>query len=825
MDARLMTWQKWNAPRKKDFQSILSEEKPNGMQLFVSFQDVDFVEICPVAVCRGEIVISNKIEKVHKNAAKRGTHLCQTLLLMGLDKNFWKPAPEVLYITLLKFNGNQDNSFSHVREKIQEIMQEQNIAQRNWTLYYSLDFCDAVLFVKDISLEKIHSALWRIVFLTKKDNSREIRTSATILTFSRRAVMSAYAGRRGRKEPFEFFAEVAIEDQESEYYSEIKDELSKLQITVLQGPHRLLGRKDLRFIVSLKGYSQLINLALAIERSSTAKITSIQDYEIKPFITGEDISSLESAPDVSYSDELAEKVRSFLIESDQRLKKRRVDTVRGMSQSVQTLLDHGFSDELGLCLVEPLIGYKTILNTCKKPSEVAGFNRLFSTASLVSALSTMHGDQEFIQAPSLQIPSFFIPPKLLALYTAIGHNVVALLKNSEESYSSNNQRFWFMINPDHTDEIHVDRVSVGAEIDHSLSVIYMGENSIYNPTVVVPAICHEIAHQVGNRKRRLRAKLLMSAIAGYLVRQIISANENTKQVVFALADALGGLFYSEFSLWHTEGGKTDEYYLHDIKVFLEKTSYFTTFFQEPHQMFLGALRNKWSETLSTLDHNLVDSCCDPLKVDYPYLKCLPYEAVVQFAVGAWIQLLKNIINQWITIDDTERTDKTKRKEELPLRSSLYYQGFCDGLVSAFSEAFCDLMMVTMTGINTSNEYYNLLKKMKCDDTLSMQWRKTAVTAILDEKICDIDWNVDSSHVSFYLHNYLQECQLSEDAVSVRETKDLINKQSVEEVIFTINSILSEYRRSIVQEIILLEGSDAVANTSQKDIKKERHRKI
>ena len=63
-------------------------------------------------------------------------------------------------------DNDEKMKLEEVEEWVTQKMDEQEIKRSNYSLYYSMDFCDLVLFTKETPLKQLLNAAWEITYTT-----------------------------------------------------------------------------------------------------------------------------------------------------------------------------------------------------------------------------------------------------------------------------------------------------------------------------------------------------------------------------------------------------------------------------------------------------------------------------------------------------------------------------------------------------------------------------------------------------------------------------------------------------------------------------------
>jgi len=116
-------------------------------------------------------------------------------------------------------------------------------------------------------------------------------------------------------------------------------------------------------------------------------------------------------------------------------------------------------------------------------------------SSLVS--STVHSARQFVQIPHCGVTALEMPPKIMAYYSIMAHEISEALNDRKEEVF-----FGVMLSPRLVSEPEVLSMPMldSNNDDHLLS-ISISENMLYDPIRTLSILGHEIAHFVGDRAR------------------------------------------------------------------------------------------------------------------------------------------------------------------------------------------------------------------------------------------------------------------------------------------------------------------------------------
>lgn len=183
---------------------------------------------------------------------------------------------------------------------------------------------------------------------------------------------------------------------------------------------------------------------------------------------------------------------------------------------VVSLMSSRLSEDLGVCLLpqfmdmfiygsrlfsEPEAITRNDLERAQK-----SFGDFFSNiAVLVDSMNQT--DRQFVQVPAFHLPSFNIPPQIMAFYTVIVRKMLAVLRDDNKDIF-----YGFTIAPKLVNTLSVFSLSIQdiPQKDEWISM-NMDEMSFYTLRLTMETIAHEVSHYIGEdlRKRKVRKEAMI----------------------------------------------------------------------------------------------------------------------------------------------------------------------------------------------------------------------------------------------------------------------------------------------------------------------------
>lgn len=535
-DIRLLTLSKRVLPLKESLSGLLDTnlETSTTGKTFYSFQDYHLIEVTP-------ILASSDCDNMWKAAYKTRRHIreqhsqtamrvLQNTILVGHKDSaaFWQGTFSTLYFSMLHLSNRSKTNheeFTNAIDHIQTKMKE-TVAQDNWALYYSWDFCDVVLFSKNISLACHNDILWDL--MTKPFyETRYFIDTVTIFAFESNYLRNKWKvfSENNQLKPPSDYKQLNCENSkfcnqekcdiefrlnlQSQYpWFHLLETMNQLEITYTPGhSHFAMGRYDLILQLCSLSLEQILYLVFSLEESlfCNKRMMACGNYELsflsqkeehQKIINPSDLDSLPKIPG-EYTAIFAH-IEEKIVETEQWIASKTsiLSQVPGIAEvclrernifkSVKATLEQGFAEEFGLSVLPAFIAFleftdatirKPIVANQKQNCEVAyciqkqeyakafwEFQQKFLTAISTLSHCTMHSDKQFIQVPSFQMRLFEVQPKLLVLYSKLAHDIARYLQHSCE-YKSSNGLYEFLVLPDVRPDVYIDPISIADEFN------------------------------------------------------------------------------------------------------------------------------------------------------------------------------------------------------------------------------------------------------------------------------------------------------------------------------------------------------------------------
>lgn len=405
---------------------------------------------------------------------------------------------------------------------------------KNHLVYSTFDHCDLILFSYGDSFQAYTDQIFPLYYGGEKG----LEDVITIYSFT------AKEKPKWSTEQFGALIRIGVRDYQAAI--SFRSKLEEMQIPFQA--NWLLGRNDISILcetATLSWLSAVRDALIDVEVHSGIRWYSTYDLTVFcPDNTNQkDVDWKCSEPDVDCT-YLRQKMqdcfkrfkRSYLY-TFQRLEKtqnllltpNRV-WLRWLEEScalVASLMGSRLSSDLATCLVPQfldLLDYATKLFSSKRlttRNEIDNIHTSFITffsniAILVDSMNQTN--RQFVQVPDYHLPSFEIPPQILAYYTVLSQKLRTVFQDDPGTIYS------LSISPKLVNTLSVTSLALQEVLPHHQWIsMSMDEASFYMLKLTTETIAHEISHFVGqdNRKRGKRKECMMKCALQLLFGELL----------------------------------------------------------------------------------------------------------------------------------------------------------------------------------------------------------------------------------------------------------------------------------------------------------------
>lgn len=827
-NVRMLTLKRWNVPQTT---SIFSSNSLNCNRFgeFVSFQSHHFIDILPPqSSISDSYAILSDYRKAQNNIELDEIHTVQSITIIGNDNMFWDVPPDVLYITFIQLRNSVQWEYQKLNEEISQIIKDacksalSSKHKPEWALYYTLDFCDLILFTKNISIQTYHDILWKLALL-REGKTQAIRDTFTLYSFRYKFLIDSYKSIDSGL-PISWIDQVALSInlsiQSIDVWTRLKTKLDNLKVPY--NLFRLPGRYDINITTEVLDSTTVLNVIRAIDVCCAGDSdTSFGGYKIQ-LMTDPWNGNLKGSKNARQDRKFefaASKLMTSLCERYCQVDTTATEYINETRKSLIGLLKNGFSEEFVLSVFLSFVSFLKIslegYNAQK--TDVSYFNqhiypsmdkmkRGYFSALNTLALCTMHSERQFIQAPAFNAMYFDVPPKLLTLYSALSFSIVEKLKDTAEP------PYRFVICPDYRQDIYVDPLDAPCRSDTSehLAVVYLCEKDFYNPQKAVYLLSHEIAHYVGKRKREERAQHIFCTISYILLCQTsllrfvsnYHAIESEKSLLSVLAISLGNYMFAKFKQSNITRTRGIEYQLIDVANHLQRIEYGFSYFEDPKTR--SQIIENWITSLKeSIPTNTTAKKEFTSAIKHQQIKLASNSLFSKNSDAIYDFFARNCAAKVNDIKLQLHANSSKMQFEL-------FSTLCENSIQAYSEAYADLRMIEISGnLLKLSEYEKLLGTIPNIQTsirhdavcrtvypgVSNSWIPHTKDFPNKCKALDIELIAITKHIADYLKGCHKNKVASKDVIN---TLQVFSSDDLNNQICFIQRTIASYRKQLTR---------------------------
>lgn len=699
-------------------------------------------------------------------------------------QDFWRrqaKSSEPLYVCMVRLT-DEDLTPEKLHNHIDWAFHDQaGIPRSKMLCYYSLDFCDLVLFVQGVRFSQHLVAVDILNFRVQEAGTRIVRD--TISIYSVRSDVLTDESLLGTLAPDGDRINFALRLGVLNFSCLEKFQRAVQQKLFPDGTdpdvhcEMSLGRSDFTLYARRKDYSWIVNFCRVLDQFTSDENSGFLTFDIS---IGADYDSMVAKIQRagypaktgirSSMYQKALELNSLCVKCQELLSRSSIESsyLFEIQLALTDLLKDGFAQDLVLSIYESfwhLIGYIIYLCHGNERPDLSDAERRRTIQALLEAYAvslativncTMHSDREFIQVPSFNLFLQSVPPKLLAFYTAAANQIAKRLTKQDQKRA----QFTFLFMPSYKDGINVNSLMPPHEIDSRILAVSVQEKLLNTPDRLLPLIGHEIAHYAGRetRKRELRTDCYINSLLAYeLDLAFFSASSDceTDQSLFDLctqfAQSLREVVITQYSLQFQEHhfialleSVLNSRYLLDIlnddAVMQKATSCWAKILEQQWNNGGERFAREWIERLDSFTQTRYLSGLADGDGEKSRRECL------------------RIICEWCYRQISVSFDDLSEYEAL----STWY----DWLKCAYREGYSDIVMLYLLGITDVKEYLRIAREnLQPDDDIEYnKLRSSAVTAVLggdDPSWMELDIGVSvfQQCAVRWLTEYLQKCQV------------------------------------------------------------------
>lgn len=358
--------------------------------------------------------------------------------------------------------------------------------------------------------------------------------------------------------------------------------------------------------------------------------------------------------------------------------------VQESANSVSSIMKNKFAEDFVICMYESFLCFIKVLKNKLENYEKTDpdsflnltdelntiFNKYFMGLNALTN-SGMHNDRSFIQATDFNAIFYDVPPKLMAFYSVIIYRILDILRDSDQ------YEYAFLFTPDFSSDITVQSISSNPKPEHRVLLASINERFFYNPPAVISTMSHEAAHFVGDHKRvreyRMDVFIRMAVYA--LLDKTVFTGTKSDDDFFDLSEKVYHIVLDSLKESRTEADAAYSYRL--IEQVYEVC---VCIYENPD------VRQAIFEYYNKLEHDGI--------IPADLEKLYPIDSKARYLYTHTLREISDIIS-----DDSVMIDRMK------------------DILSVFKEAYSDMQMVLILGMNYSDYIDKLFwgERISADD--------------------------------------------------------------------------------------------------------------
>jgi len=697
IDIRIMKLNKWYVPKTYDWNS---SDTPMVLGYFDALEvhelQIDTEKCHPFTggyreLIRQKIFTKEELTDYSSQEQILFLNICESDSADGSGfaentvQSFWedKNSP---YVFVSMIHINHSNKLNLALKKIREVF------QNNYLSYISFDYCDIVIFAKNMQIREFESKVKRL-FETNPENIKIFFDTYSLVSFYPSAVSNPIW--QEQAENADYLAEkihvtinLSIKNYKKykAWYTKECNDSQGLFFGSEIGRYSLFGRYDISIINPNADIEWLIKTLKMLHEEEQQKIFWTFETYVK--IPENDVDSFfdeDDGPNPLYQN-VKKALKDAITELEKAMegsgfpdKTRYMLPVYEARDCICSIAKNRFAEEFVYCIYESFLHFVSYMEREFNKPEIReddiaeGYDKYF-TALNTLVNSTMHSEKQFIQATAFNAIFYSIPPKIMALYNAYTYRIRQILKDENSV-----KKYTFLIYPSFSPEISIDQISLAEDppCDRILAVT-INEESLYDIESVMYILVHELAHYVGNgqRCRLARKERIMHTLLKHIEAKCKIDQETCRILQGFVYDSIecntdkdgGFLERYNYLLYLNEAG---HWLLNKLATPEESRAYFESYYQ------------KEIEKDSFQSDGLLEDFGVEQRLQKAYIKT-HLQQYCKTKYDDYIDLLEEILGQ----DDMEEYDKT-----LELLHMVY------------SECYADLQMILVLAMG-AEDYLN-----------------------------------------------------------------------------------------------------------------------
>lgn len=745
-----------------------------------TFGEFDYIRISDVPICIDQNEVDyfklwQKTEEISRElSVGESCHNLYAFCTQGSQtEQFWNDESPYIFVSLLQLKTGLEGNIKAKTQELEDYLSKRSKQKQlfNYAVYYSLDSCDFVIFIKTMQYEAGAEQVQK--FSLFSDNDRENNSySYSICGIDFQKLLQ-----QDQKEIFEKIMICFVVKQVSSYqkwyhkFSEIFPQIEKYEIK--RNTHfnyNRLGNEDVCINIMSCDIKKLIVqmnergcLWTGDEDFRKGVMKLRIHFDTNPYVDQLPIPA-ETAETNSgrvdshsyieiYNSKVNDKAKEQLYPF---VKKALEEVLRSCSY----LEEEDFARDVRKCTKTSIEMLFAKMNEfwAESPDETVGRvlskNQIVYNESVVMVVQgimsivngSLHTDRMFFQSPGFNAVLYDIPVKMLAFYNGFVQKLVNILNDQNE------KRFCYLLCPDLYLSIKIEKL-FDNKYEYPRQRFLLGKipvKAIFEPKRLMQELVHEVAHCVGDgiRLRSQRWRYTVAMFAETIATSMLSAfddgNSNSIHILSNVYDKIGNQCKDNL---HTSLTKEVDRYLSAKFIPIEERTEFDYYQINTEIFFEVHIKVLLSEHLG----QLLEIVENEIKKNYKKNRRSILEYVND--VSKFIDVVKNNIKSVI--------------------KNIYFINKV--LHRLTNESFADLVMCEALGIGMDEYvelFYNTHREEMDDPTAAFLNYSSNVTAerivsvvrCYDKKIGELNYSEEDNNYYVYrrkLMVYSQECAKTE----------------------------------------------------------------
>lgn len=673
------------------------------------------------------------------------TNQSEDLFTPDQIEDFWKDESLLVFVSLIHIDNDSD-----IKKIIDKI--KQTFKERTYLIYFSFDYSGIILFAKGMGFKTYLELIFQLNY-NHTEGKKLIRDTYSLYGMNK-VILKKYfrnlsKGKKVKSLPGgeeTFSASVNIGIQNYETYKEFVGEIEKeYPGTIVE--YGLFGRHDVSIVNNNANLSWLIYIQYLLDKftqkhegQTTGDLFSTYETFMKiPEISGFKDADPEDEDSLYYAAErklrnICEKYFRILLRHEVILNGEYQIPVQAVYYSILSILKNRFAEDFVCCMYESFCAFLEYLTEKMSSPEVSSeeFDNCYSSyfralSSLVN--SAMHSERQFIQATAFNAIIYDVPPKIMAFYAAVINDIQKIIRSDQD------RKYTFLLTPSFHNEIAVQIISYKERPPHDrLLMVSINEQSLYNPKALIKRMAHEIAHFVGDglRERESRKECIVQSMVRFALTQLLYERFYHMDGFDVLVEGIIKTLLKDVKL--SDEGKNYSEDLPDIRDRLaeefEKNEEIERLIREfvlksLLKCYIESEKDEHLEDQEDIKKYILHIACHSLGTDENVIRRFFQNGKLSYVQ---IEILVNLI----MADISQEVVLLNRDEELLIQNGtviqssvaalrkdkqrIYLGEYTEWLISGCSEAFSDIQMVLLMGM----EYEEYLRSFLVDEKIDLE---------------------------------------------------------------------------------------------------------